>query len=130
MLLRYIKRYPFSLALIAIVIFLSFFRPPSVSVSLYSGFDKLVHFLMYAGISGCLWLEFLFNHRKEAYNIRYAIIGAVMVPIAFSGVVELLQAYLTTHRGGEWLDFLANTCGVLAATLVAWYIIRPILAKR
>lgn len=129
MLLRYIKRYPLSLAIIAIVIFLSFFRPPSVKVPVFSGFDKLVHFLMYAGISGCLWLEFFFNHRKEAFNVRYAIIGAVVAPILFSGVVELLQEHLTKYRGGEWLDFLANTCGVLVATAVAWYIIRPLIIK-
>lgn len=129
MILRYIKQYPFSLALIAIVIFLSFFRPPSVKVPTFIGIDKLVHFFMYAGMSGCLWIEFFFNHREGMLNVHHAIIGAIIAPILFSGAVELLQEHLTKYRGGEWLDFLANTCGVLTATAVAWYIIRPFIIK-
>ncbi len=61
--------------------------------------------------------------------MRYAIMGAVIAPILFSGTVELLQATLTKYRGGEWSDFLANICGVIAATAVAWYIIRPFIIK-
>ena len=129
MLLRYIKRYPFSLALIVIVIYLSFFRPPSVRIPLFTGFDKLVHFLMYASISGCLWLETLLYHRRGGLSICRAVIAAVVFPILFSGVVELLQEYLTKYRGGEWLDFLANTCGVLVATAISLYIIKPLIAK-
>ena len=130
MLLHYIKRYPFSLTLITFVVYLSFFRPPSVGVQLFLGIDKLAHFLMYAGVSGCLWLEFFFNHRKEAIPIHHAIVGTIIAPILFSGIVELLQATLTKYRGGEWLDFFANTCGVIAATLIAWYIVKPIVEKK
>ena len=28
------------------------------------------------------------------------------------GLLELLQAYATTTRNGDWLDFAANTLGV------------------
>ena len=40
-----------------------------------------------------------------------------------SGVIELLQAYCTETRSGDWLDFLANTIGVALAALLgfAWY---------
>ena len=33
------------------------------------------------------------------------------VRVLFSGMVELLQEYCTTYRGGDWLDFAANTTG-------------------
>ena len=33
--------------------------------------------------------------------------------IALGGSVELIQAYCTTTRSGEWLDFYADTVGVL-----------------
>ena len=49
------------------------------------------------------------------------------MPIAFSGAIELAQSYCTEHRGGDWLDFTANTLGVLLATLVGYYILRPII---
>ena len=35
-----------------------------------------------------------------------------------SGVIELLQAYATTTRSGEWLDFAANTLGVCLGNVV------------
>lgn len=129
--LYYLKKYPFSLLVIAVVIYLSFFRPPSMDdFPLFPGVDKVVHFCMYGGVSGMLWLEFLRNHRNFEVPLWHAWIGAVLCPIAMSGVIELLQAYCTTYRGGEWLDFGANVCGVIAATLFAWYVLRPWILKQ
>ena len=34
------------------------------------------------------------------------------------GILELMQAYLTTCRSGEWLDFVANTIGVCLGTVL------------
>jgi hypothetical protein len=33
-------------------------------------------------------------------------------------MMELAQRYLTTCRSGEWLDVLANSTGVVLATLI------------
>ena len=85
--LNHIKRYPLSLLVIFTVIYLSFFRPPEID-------DELP---LFPGID--------------------KMVGATLCPILLSGVIELLQAYATTHRGGEWWDFAANTAGVLLATL-------------
>lgn len=126
----YIKKYPFSLLVLVIVIYLSFFRPPSLHFPLFPGFDKLIHFIMYAGVSGVLWVEFLWNHRKGKLPVKRGVIGAMVCPIAFSGLIELGQEYLTTYRGGDWMDFLANTTGVLIASFLAWCVIRPWLVKR
>lgn len=128
--LYYLKRYPFSIVLIGVVAYLSFFRPPSLNKPLFEGFDKVVHFLMYAGVSGMLWIEFLFNHRRNGLNIRHGIVGAVVCPILFGGGIELGQQYLTWYRSGDWRDFLANTLGVLAATLVARYILTPLILRK
>lgn len=128
--LNYIKRYPFSIAIILLVVYLSFFKPPSLDIPLFPGVDKVVHMCMYAGLSGILWLEFLLNHRKAEMNIKHAITGAMICPVAFGGMIELGQQYLTTYRGGDWLDFVANTTGVLIASGIAWYVLRPWIIKR
>lgn len=128
--LYYLKKYPFSLTIIVIVIYLSFFKPPSVDVPLIPGLDKLVHLCMYGGLSGILWVEFLLNHRRYDDVLWHAWIGAVLCPVAMSGVIELLQEYYTTYRGGDWFDFLANSCGVAIATLIAYFIIRPQMIKK
>lgn len=127
---RYIKKYPFSLAVILTVIYLSFFKPPSLDdLPLFPGIDKVVHFCMYGGVSGMLWLEFLLNHQRGEAKIWHAWVGAIFCPIVMSGIIELLQEYCTTYRGGDWFDFLANSCGVLAATLFARYVLRPWISK-
>ena len=56
--------------------------------------------------------------------------GAIILPIIFSGIIELLQSYCTEHRGGDWLDLAANTTGVLLAALVGNYILRPIIWRK
>ena len=94
-------------------------------IPLFPGVDKVVHFCMYGGMSGMLWLEFLRNHRKYETVLGHAWIGAVLCPIVMSGIIEILQEYCTTYRGGDWFDFLANTCGVIAATAFAWFVLRP-----
>ncbi|MDR1623540.1 MAG: VanZ family protein [Tannerellaceae bacterium] len=128
--LYYIKKYPFSLTVILTVTYLSFFTPPSIDIPLFDGVDKVVHFCMYAGLSGMLWIEFLRNHRKGGLNVKRAITGAVVCPVLFGGLIELGQTGLTQYRGGDPLDFLADTMGVLIASLIAWYILRPFILKR
>ena len=62
MMFYYLRKYPFSLALIAVVIYLSFFKPPKVAEALlFPGFAKVVHFCMYAGVSCMFLLEFFLN---------------------------------------------------------------------
>jgi VanZ family protein len=40
---------------------------------------------------------------------------AIVYPILLGGLMELGQAYLTTCRNGDWLDFIANTIGAIIA---------------
>lgn len=119
--LSYIKKYPVSIFIILAVIYLSFFKPPTYQTSLNDipHLDKLVHFCMYFGMSGMLWIEFIRAHRKDRAPMWHAWIGAFVCPVIFSGCVELLQEYCTTYRGGDWFDLAANTTGTLLASLIA-----------
>lgn len=128
--LYYLKRYPISLFIIVVVIYLSFFRPPSVEIGKIPGIDKLAHVCMYGGLSGMLWFEFLRNHRKYDEVMWHAWVGAVLCPVLMSGVIELLQEYYTSYRGGDWFDFLANSVGVTLATLFAYFVMRPWMMKK
>lgn len=60
----------------------------------------------------------------------HAWVGAFVCPVLFSGMVELLQEYCTTYRGGDWLDFAANTTGALIASLIGYFVLRPRMAKK
>ncbi len=128
--LYYLKKYPISLTVIAIVIYLSFFKPPTMEITKIPNMDKLVHLCMYGGVSGMLWIEFLRNHRKYDEVMWHAWIGAVLCPILMGGAIELLQEYCTTYRGGDWFDFLANSTGVVLATLFAYFVLRPWMLRK
>ncbi len=128
--LYYIKKYPVSLFIIAVVIYLSFFKPPSTDLNKIPGIDKIVHVCMYLGMSGMLWLEFFRAHRKVEAPLWHGWIGAFVCPVLFSGCVELLQEYATTYRGGDWLDLTANASGALLASLFAVYVLAPRLMKQ
>ena len=57
-------------------------------------------------------------------------IDKIVCPVLFSGMVELLQEYCTTYRGGDWLDFVANTTGAFIASMIGYFVLRPWMAKK
>ena len=125
--LHYLKKYPLTWLVIAAILYLSFFKPPQTDMNEIPGIDKLVHICMYGGLCFLIWVEFLRSHRT--IQRRKMVIGVILLPILFSGTIELMQSYCTEHRGGDWLDLAANTTGVLLAALVGNYILRPIIWK-
>ena len=126
--LYYLKKYPLTLVTIAVIIYLSFFKPPTTDMNQIPGIDKLVHTCRYGGLCFLIWCEYLRIHRDIARNRM--LVGGIILPMAFSGIIELLQSYCTEHRGGDWLDFAANSLGVLLAAIVGYYILRPFFWKR
>ena len=42
---------------------------------------------------------------------------------------RVLQAYCTTNRSGEWLDFAANSFGVVLAFMAGNFVLRRIMKK-
>ena len=128
--LYYIKKYPVSLVIILAVIYLSFFKPPTTDLGTIPNLDKVVHICMYFGMPGALWLEFLRAHRRDRTPMWHAWVGAFVCPVLFSGAVELLQAFCTTYRGGDWLDFAANTTGAVLASLVACFVLKPRVMRK
>lgn len=116
-LISFLRTYPLTLLCVSAVWYLSMYRITPPPFHVFSWFDKLVHCAMYCGISALVWTEYGRSHRKA--RVGSVIVGAFLAPIAMGGLVELAQAYLTTYRSGDWFDFLANSVGVILATLVA-----------
>lgn len=123
----FILRYPLSIAIILLVTFLSFFKPPSTDLDNVPGIDKLVHTGMYFVMASFLWWEFYKGQKNTHAPIWHAWVGAFLCPLLYGGIVELLQEYCTKHRGGEWLDFAANSAGVIIAAVVGYYFLPKML---
>ena len=128
-LVRFVKRYPWSLVVVAAILFLSFFKPPQQDFVPVTNIDKLAHFCMYAGFCSVVWLEYFFSHK--AVSRRRVIVGAVVGPILFSGLIEVAQGYLTSYRGMDFYDLIFNTIGVqsIFCDHGCWHIKRKRAAK-
>ena len=126
--LYYFRRYPVSLIIVAIIFYLSFFTPPKTDMEEIPYIDKVVHICMYGGLCLILWIEYLRNHKTVNWN--HVIWGGIIAPVAMSGCIELMQAYCTDTRSGDWLDFLANSIGVGLAALIGYYLLRPLIWRK
>lgn len=124
MLLLYFRRYPISFLLALAIVLLSLLPIPDVRMSVEVPLvDKWTHMVMYGVLTLVIWLEYIRAHRQMR-GLRLLLL-AFLAPIAMGGALELMQAYLTTCRSGEWLDFVANSigavvgagCGLLASRL-------------
>lgn len=126
----FIVSYRFSLCVLLAIVYLSLVLNPShlPEPSLCLA-DKWAHIAMYFGFSMTVWMEFYRVHRNSLSLLK-AWIMACVIPAVIGGAMELGQKYLTTYRGADWMDALANTLGAVAASLVATSIILLFLRGR
>ena len=116
MLYRYLRRYPISCFLIACIVLLSLLPIPDVKMAKDIPLaDKWTHMVMYGVLTSAVWFE---TRRAGLSLSALRVCLLFLLPVALGGLLELAQAYLTTCRSGEWLDFVANTIGVCIGTAV------------
>ena len=115
--IRFVRKYPFSLLCILLIWVLSltpFF--PETPFDDVQFIDKWTHFVMYGGTCSVIWFEYLLHHRTIDWGkiLLLSVVGMTLL----GGLMELLQAYYTTTRSGEWFDFWADSLGVLLGNAV------------
>lgn len=116
-LFQYIKKYPFSVTCVCLVWILSLLPSfPETPLDDMKLIDKWVHFIMYGGTCLVIWVEYALKHKSADYEKLF--FWAWLAPVIMGGVLELMQAYCTTSRNGDWLDFAANSTGVTLAGII------------
>lgn len=80
--------------------------------------DKWTHMALFGGIASVVTLELTINRRL---SLRWF---APFAAALYGGAIELMQAYLTTCRSGEWLDFAADSLGAFVVFPVALFVCR------
>ena len=126
--MNYLKKYPLSILIIGIILFLSFFNPPETPLNEVTNIDKVLHFIMYFGFCTVLWFEYFRSHAQSS-AVRL-ILWAIIAPIVFSGLIEVGQQTLTPTRAADWRDLLFNALGCLAAALFSMTVTRRVLGRR
>ena len=111
------KRYPLSLLMAFVIVALSLLPFGRIEIAEDVPFaDKWTHMVMYGSFAIVIWTEYLRHHRR--LNGLRLFLFAFLAPIAMGGLMELLQAYATTYRSGEWMDLAANSVGVCLGTAI------------
>ncbi|MFA8449080.1 MAG: VanZ family protein [Bacteroidales bacterium] len=78
--------------------------------------DKVVHFIMFGGLSFFLLSGLSRQYQLTKFRWSFAIV-CVLISIVYGGVTELLQAYVFVGRDGNIFDFLANVLGAILGSL-------------
>lgn len=116
-LLHFIRKYPISCILFALIWYLSFFTPPKTELDDVEFIDKWVHIGMYGFTCLAVWIEYARQHLRPDHEKLF--FWAWLSPIVMSGIIELLQEYATGgRRSGEWLDLAANSTGITLAAVI------------
>lgn len=124
---KILLKYPLSITVLAAIVYLSFFKPPKVSFETIKYIDKIVHLVMYGGLCSVMWFEYYLTHASTSK--KKIVMWIFFAPLLFSGAIEFGQSYLTSYRGGDFLDFVFNSMGVVLAALFSIYVTKPLMKK-
>ena len=126
--IRFFRKYPFSLLVIATIVFLSLVNPPKTKLDTITFIDKIAHVCMYGGLELVIWFEYL-RHHTELDKMKIILLG-IIAPIALGGAMEIAQAKLTDTRSGDWIDLIADAIGVLAGAAISYFVLRKIVTRK
>ena len=89
----------------------------------FPGFDKLVHcglFFVLAALMSSGIIRVNSRHNLTAGQQFLSL----LIPVAFGGLIEILQAYVFIWRSGEWADLFSDAVGagmaVFGVILIMW----------
>ena len=107
-----LKRYFWAtLVTTAIIVLSTIPIPEEAPLSDVPLIDKWVHMLMYAGLTLTIWFDHVARN-KQAISWKHYLFGFLYATL-LGGLMELVQAYLTTCRSGDWIDFEADAIGAI-----------------
>jgi VanZ family protein len=118
--MRLIRGYWKSIIVCIGILYVSLVRDPGISLPTFVGADKWVHGLMYAILGGIACWDSI---GMKMSGWRLGLI-AIVLPIVYGGVIEVIQEQWFAPRTCEWMDWLADCVGVMIGCLVVLVISR------
>jgi len=102
---------------------------PVDDMVLLPGMDKLIHAIMFGGLTGAVAFDYSRSHDLACPPRRTMVWIAVCASISGGGI-ELLQEAMALGRGAEWADFAADSLGALVAYFTAPSAIKRVLSRK
>lgn len=133
-------KFIFSILITCIIFYLCIMQLPDETPPAFRipHFDKIVHMLMYFGLTGMLYVEyfkysarytwkqavsFLINGRSPngikpapIHITPYILLSGIS--LAYGGLIEIIQENFSAFRTGDWQDFMADAAGVIFAFIL------------
>jgi len=113
-----LKKYWLTILYVLIVLILCFMNPAAFPASPVKNFDKLVHVLMFLGLSGVVFFDNT-NYLRSPISKMRIFLSSLLFPIALGGLIEIMQADLTKTRTGDWYDFFSDQIGAFIGYVIA-----------
>ena len=88
-------------------------EPPS----LFQGADKIVHGIMFGGLTWMMLLDWQRKHKWRRVGWQRGMTCAAISSL-FGILIEFTQSYMDLGRGFEYADIMADTIG---AFIFAWF---------
>ena len=89
---------------------------PSISLWDVLNFDKAAHFLVFLILTTTLIVG-LRKQQRFSYIKRNGVNIAAIFALVYGGILELMQGWVFIERTSDWLDYFANTVGILFGML-------------
>ena len=110
--LKFFRNYGLSCVITLLIFHLSI----TSSVSGYNGprfegMDKVIHFILYFLLALAICRDFYRQFTPFASWKMY--IWAIILPVLYGGIIEILQENFFPPRTAEWGDWFADIAGVL-----------------
>ena len=105
-----------SILAIGIIAYGCLLRKPLYQLPPIQDGDKWVHWLAFM----VLTLVILWDTKKAGQKLWQMWTLGIVFPVAYGGLIEVLQKLFFYPRTGEWSDWLADSIGVLVGAIVWW----------
>ena len=122
--LRFFRHYGLSICVALTILYLCMMPGNDSNFDIkIPNMDKYVHAVMYFVLSFTISLNLYQEYTK--YKSMTMMMWAVVIPILFGGLIEVMQDKFTVSRTGDALDLLADAIGAILGYLFAsWFVPR------
>jgi len=127
--INFLKQYWLSTVVIVIIFFLCFMSASDFPKVPVRNIDKLVHTIMFLGLSGVIFFDST-SYLRFPISKQRIFWGVFLFPTVLGGLIEILQGALTTTRSADVFDFIFDVFGTIFGLGIALFINRYFLKNK